>query len=132
MSQTQWKAYFSMFVLGQTNPIGNPRPYNNQQGWRWGDHQSDILYDDVMDFKYKTLFFWRNQFSILLTENIKHFPMISTTLKHIFSADEYCRCCGYPSYSYHCDYCEEDRCGSCGEIGCGSYMCHSCRRMDRD
>ena len=76
MSQTQWKAYFSMFVLGQTNPIGNPRPYNNQQGWRWGDHQSDILYDDVMDFKYKTLFFWRNQFSILLTENIKHFPMI--------------------------------------------------------
>ena len=42
MSQTQWKAYFSMFVLGQTNPIGNPRPYNDQWTILVSAHRRDF------------------------------------------------------------------------------------------
>jgi len=79
MSQSQWKEYFSKFVLGQTN-------------YSW--------YAIVESFNYKT------------------------------QPKTQCHCCGENSMSYYCSYCEGDICASCGEIGCGSYMCRPCRQDD--
>jgi hypothetical protein len=127
MSQSQWKAYFSMFVLGQTPPVENPAEHNLSCEW---DHQSCSWYADVYNFNLKTNYFWREQFTNILKKNIKNFPSMGEYLKHVYTDDEYCRCCGYPSISYYCNFCDMDRCAGCGEIGCGSYMCHECRRAD--
>ena len=72
---------------------------------------------------------WKTYFSMHVLAHVPNFPY--HTLKHIFTLDEYCRCCGSPSVAYYCDYCEADRCVGCGEIGCGSYMCKSCRYMEQ-
>ncbi len=101
MSQSQWKAYFSMFVLGQTDPFGNPAPL---MGNDWS-HQSCPWYAVVLTFQHKR--------------------------EHFYTDKEYCHCCGDPSLDYYCNGCESDKCTSCGELGCGSYMCTSCRQMGR-
>jgi len=46
MSQSQWKAYFSMFVLGQTDPIGNSICSSSE----W-EHQSCPWYATVINFE---------------------------------------------------------------------------------
>ena len=105
MSQSQWKAYFSMFVLGQTNMIENPS-MSLTDDWQ---HQSAPWAAIVMNFK------------------SNH----SISDDNIYNANDYCHCCGYPSDAYYCGHCEADRCAGCGEIGCGSYMCRPCRQMEQ-
>ena len=102
MSHSQWKAYFSMYVLGQTHPVENPpAPGWSNQSYPWAAA--------VMNFEYK------------------HKKNLTTEIPI-----DYCHCCGYPSDAYYCNHCEADRCAGCGEIGIGSYMCRPCRQMERD
>ena len=111
MSRAQWKAYFSMHVLGQTHPVDNPQPAS-----------SEARPDD-----------WSNQIYpwMAIVMNFESYHSRNDTTK--YDPDDYCRCCGYPSDTYYCGYCEADRCAGCGEIGVGSYMCHTCRHdMDWD
>ena len=111
MSRAQWKAYFSMHILGQTHPIDNPQPASSEARPDDWSNQSYPWMAIVMNFEY---YHSRND----------------NTNK--YDPDDYCRCCGYPSDTYYCGYCEADRCAGCGEIGIGSYMCRPCRQMERD
>ena len=109
MSQLQWKAYFSMFVLGQTHPLENPQPTSPEAIPADWSNQSYPWIAAVQTFEYKHGKHAENEVLI-----------------------EYCHCCGYSSDAYYCSHCEADRCAGCGEIGCGSYMCRTCRQMDWD
>jgi len=113
MSLSQWKAYFSMFVLGQTDPIGNPHMDHSHQSYPW----LATLYN----FEYTTKYYWKEQYNKTI-EEIK---------RTVYTEDEYCRCCREPSREYYCGYCDNDRCPGCGEMGCGSYMCRGCRRAEQ-
>jgi hypothetical protein len=117
MSLSQWKAYFSMFVLGQTDPIGNPTHYMSS----WYRHQSCPWLGIVENFEHQTRYYWKEQYDKTIEE-------IQRT---IYREDEYCRCCGEQSRDYYCRYCEAERCGGCGERGCGAYMCRACRRNEQ-
>ena len=128
MSLPQWKAYFSMFVLEQTNPLYNPTCNNIDP---WYRHQSCPWLTIVKNFELKSTYFWRGRFTVVLRE--LEYP-------------NHCYSCGYPSKEYYCDYCEEnqcsvcykpgsdcyckDECRYCGEEGCGgyceSYKCNYC------
>jgi len=119
MSLSQWKAYFSMVVLEQTNPITNPSSIHSPNSWY--RHQSVPWYYIAIDWVCKTSYYWEIQYNKTLEE-----------LKNsIYTEDEYCRCCGEQSRDYYCRYCENDQCPGCGEMGCGSYMCHTCRHLDQ-
>ena len=115
--QEYWKNIFSYDVLGYSDPSLNPtRGQNN-----WWKHQSAPWVATVMNFERKARYFWKQQ-SDKTVQDLK---------KLLYTEDEYCRCCGEDSRDWYCEYCEADRCTSCGEIGCGSYMCRPCRQMDR-
>ena len=103
----QWKAYFSMNVLGQTDPIYNPTTHLDE----WWLHQSCPWSAIVSNFEHKNEEFCRDCGNL--------------------SQDGYCDRCDYECYDCGekgCEgYCEGDKCGGCGEVGCGAYMCKPCR-----
>ena len=119
MSLTQWKAYFSMHVLGQTDSILNPSRVLDS-GWA---HQSCPWFAVVENFKYKAAsrYFWKQC----------HRQVIAELKEVLYTEDEYCRDCGENSRAWVCEYCESDYCRGCGERGCGSYHCSVCRRDSR-
>ena len=114
MSLPQWKAYFSMHVLGQTNPILNPSRFLDP----WWAHQSCPWVAVVKNFEYKARYFWKEC----------HGAVISELKDVLYTEDEYCRDCGENCRDWVCEYCESDYCRGCGERGCGSYLCSGCRR----
>ena len=112
-----WKNVFSHDVLGYSDPSLNvTRGQNN-----WWKYQSAPWVAIVTNFEHKARWYWKKQYDGTIQD-----------LKEItYTEDEYCRCCGEQSKSWYCEYCEADRCTSCGEIGCGSYMCLPCRQLNR-
>ena len=126
--QEYWKNVFSYDVLGYSDPILNPTRGQND----WWKYQSAPWVAAVMNFEQKAGYYWKDTFTKSVINRVPNFPQYKNYLNHVYSADEYCRCCGYPSLEYYCAYCEADKCVSCGEIGCGSYMCAPCRSLNRD
>ena len=115
--QEYWKNAFSHDVLGYSDlSLNLTRGQNN-----WWKYQSAPWIAIVTKFELKARYYWKQCYDKTL-QDLK---------KILYTEDEYCHCCGYNSRSWYCRYCEDDRCRSCGEIGCGSYMCLPCRQMIR-
>ena len=109
----QWKAYFSLYVLGQTDPI-----YNN---WicldEWHHHQSCPWLATVQTFEHKNMNFCYHCKDQCKGDYCDH------------CIENPCRECGQVECG---GYCENNNCYYCGS-SCGDGWCSkTCRRLSNE
>ena len=112
ISQSKWKAYFSMYVLGQTDPIYNTT-INLDEWWL---HQSCSWSAIVTNFEYRNNSFYCYHCGYPTKEEFCESCNDSPCWE---CGDQYCK-----------GYCEGDSCAYCGATNSGGTWCsRTCRRL---